>query len=156
MPTLREIRRAGAAALLLLAACGGPEAGRGHDYTVRGQVVQVPRPNDPASELQIEHEAVDDFVDRSGRVAGMNAMTMGFPLARGVDLAALAPGDVVEFVLHVDWESDRPVEITRLRELPPDTPLELRLSKPQAGGVDPAGAGESQGTEGGDAGGHQH
>jgi hypothetical protein len=36
-------------------------------------------------------------------------------------LSNLAVGDRIEFTLHVDWEAELPIQITRLRPLPPET-----------------------------------
>jgi Copper binding periplasmic protein CusF len=113
--------------------CGERPAGtaeRGHTYTVRGQVTQLPDPRSPGSGLYVSHEAVDNFVGRSGEVEGMNPMNMPFPVAEGVSLDGIAPRDVIEFDLHVDWQADRSVEITRIRELPPGTKLDFRLARP--------------------------
>lgn len=115
-------------ASLALAACG--QGGR--DYTVRGKVDQLPDAKDPASQLMIAHEAIDDFVDRDGKASGMDSMTMSYPLADGVKTAGLAVGDPVELTLHVDWSADRPAEITRLEKLPPGTPIVFRAARPPA------------------------
>ncbi len=117
---------AGGAVLLLAAGCGEkPTAGR--DYTVRAQVVQPP---DAATGLYIYHEAIDDWVSRDGKMDGMDPMAMPFPVAQGVPLAGIQANDKVEVTLHVDWEAEAPVEITRVRELPPDTKLTFRAAKP--------------------------
>jgi hypothetical protein len=112
---------------LTLAACGGHGA---RDYTVRGRIEQLPSASEPGSELMIAHEALDDFVDREGKMSGMDSMTMSYPLARGVETAGLAAGDPVELELHVDWSADRPAEITRLKKLPPGTPIVFRAARP--------------------------
>lgn len=114
-------------AVLLLAACQAQKAGR--TYATRGQVIQLPDPAQPGSGLVLQHEAVDDFVGRDG-TKGMDPMSMPFPVARGVSLAGIAPGDVVEFDLHVDWQADLPVTITRIRKLPPGTRLTFRAAQP--------------------------
>lgn len=109
--------------LLGLAGCHrAEESAAGRDYAMRGRIVQLPTPESPASELQIAHEAVPDFVGRDGQVTGMDAMTMGFPVARRVRLSDLAVGDRIEFTLHVDWEAELPIQITRLRQLPATNP----------------------------------
>lgn len=124
------------AILLSLTGCAGeegdgPAGGSGHTYTVRGQVTQLPDPASPGSGIYISHEAIDDYVNRSGEVEGMDPMNMPFPVASGVPLAGIQPGDIVEFELHVDWQSEeRPVEITRIRELPPGTKLVFRAAEP--------------------------
>lgn len=130
------IARAAALSLALLAAgCSGAEEtdgaeGRGHTYTVRGQVTQLPDPRNPGSGIHISHEAIDDYVGRSGKVEGMDPMNMPFLVAEGVSLEGIAPRDVVEFDLRVDWEAERSVEITRIRELPPGTKLVFRAAEP--------------------------
>lgn len=128
---MRGTRRAFAAVavLLLAAGCAAP-GGSGRDYTVRGQVRQLPDPATPGSGLYISHEAIDEWAGRSGEVEGMDPMIMPFEVADGVSLEGIEVADVIEFTLHVDWEADVPVEITRLRELPRDTKLDYREAKP--------------------------
>lgn len=116
------------AALLAVAGCGG---GPGRDYTVRAQVVKPP--DNPAEGLYLYHEAIDDWMGRGGEVEGMDPMAMPFPVAKDVPLEGLAANDKVEIILHVDWEADSPVEVTRLRKLPPDTKLVFREAKPPRG-----------------------
>jgi hypothetical protein len=114
---------------LLAAGCAGrTEEPAGHTYTVRARVAQLPY---QGSGLYLEHEAIDDFRGRSGKVEGMHAMTMPFPLAEGLSLEGIKPDDIVEIQLHVDWEADLPVQITAIRELPPDTRLDFRAAKPK-------------------------
>jgi Cu/Ag efflux protein CusF len=84
-------------------------------YEVRGEVVRLP----PAGgrDLVVKHEAIPGFVDEAGKVVGMDAMTMPFTLAEGVSIEGIAPGDVVNFTLEVDWSSNSdPVRIVRLAE----------------------------------------
>lgn len=123
------------AILALLTACAGKEeggaTGGGRTYTVRGQVTQLPDPASPGSGIYISHEAIDDYVNRSGEVEGMDPMNMPFPVKAGVSLDGIQPADVVEFDLHVDWQSEEtPVEITRIRELPAGTKLDFRAAEP--------------------------
>jgi len=113
--------------LLALLGCG---AARGRDYVVRGRVAELPDPHDPASGFQVSHEAVDDFVGRDGQRTGMDPMTMGFPLAPGVSLKGLLVGDPIRFVLHIDWSAEPTVRITRIRKLPPGTPIVFRAAEP--------------------------
>lgn len=117
-------------AVLLLAAACAQEAKGGRDYTVRAQVVQTPDPAKHADGLYLYHEAIDDWMGRSGEVEGMDPMSMPFPVATGVPLAEIQTNDKVEVTLHVDWNADTPVEITRIRELPPDTEIVFRAAKP--------------------------
>jgi hypothetical protein len=115
---------------LLAAGCGGRAEQRtsGHTYTVRARVQQLPS---QGRDLYLEHEAIDNYVARSGKVEGMNSMIMPFPVDKSVSLKGIQPEDIVEVQLHIDWEADRPVEITALRELPRDTQLDFRLAKPK-------------------------
>jgi hypothetical protein len=122
------------AALLLLAAALGlaacPEPERGQKNTVRGRVTQLPSVHDPGA-LYLEHEAIDDWVDREGKVVGMYPMVMPFPFAKSISLDGIAVGDVVEAKIRVDWEAEeRQVEIVELRELPAGTKLEFRAPEP--------------------------
>jgi hypothetical protein len=102
----------------------------GRTYTTRGQVTQLPDPANPGSGLYLSHEAIDNFVDRDGKTVGMDPMNMPFPVAEGVSLAGIAPADLVEFDLYVDWQADTPVAITRIRKLPPDTKLVFNAARP--------------------------
>lgn len=112
---------------LLAAGCAGRAEEKGRTYTVRAQVEQLPS---EGGGLSLRHEAIDDWVGYSGEVEGMDSMTMPFPVAEGVSLKDLQPGDIVEAEVHVDWEADLAVQITALRELPPGTRLEFRTAVP--------------------------
>jgi hypothetical protein len=118
-----------ACGVLLISAAGcGPKAEtRGRDYTLRAQVLQPPN---ATTGLYLYHEAIDDWVGRSGKVEGMDTMAMPFPVAQGVPLEGIQANDKVEVKLHVDWESEKPVEILEVRELPPDTKLDFRAARP--------------------------
>lgn len=115
--------------LALVSACTHERAAA-RDYTLNGIVRQLPDPRDPATSFYLEHEAIDTFVDRDGKVSGMDSMTMPFDLATGISLHDIAVGDPVAVTLHVDWSADRPVEVTRVVELPPDTKLQFRAARP--------------------------
>lgn len=112
-----------AAACTGLLACGG---GSGDDstpadaddatvqrYEVDGIVRQLP--GSGGKELMIRHVAIPDFVNARGDTIGMDAMTMGFPLADGVDLSAIAPGDTVVFNFEVNWDGSPPLRLTAMR-----------------------------------------
>ena len=123
MPTPVKVKIAACAALALALSCreapapgGAPSPAR--RYSVRGEVVAV-----DAAQLSIRHEAIPDFVDRSGTAVGMGAMVMPFPVAKGVSLAGLAPGDKIRFRFVMDWERNR-MEIDEVEELPRETRLE--------------------------------
>jgi hypothetical protein len=130
------------AAAVLLCACSKREEGDSADagadvtrqsYTVRGQVVTVPSQERPIDDLQIRHEAIPNYADREGKVVvnskgdrGMRSMTMSFPVAEGLSLEGIAPGDPVEFTFVVTWGESYPTyEVTQIQELPPDTPLDF-------------------------------
>jgi hypothetical protein len=115
---------------LLAAGCGGRSGQKagGHTYTVRARVQQLPSQD---RNLYVVHEPIHNFVGRSGKIEGMDTMEMPFPVAQDVSLEGIAPDDVVEFQLHVDWDADNPVEITAIRELPANTELHFGEAKPQ-------------------------
>jgi Cu/Ag efflux protein CusF len=118
---------------LLAAGCSGrtETKSKGHTYTVRARVSQLPSPQ--SGGLVLTHEAIDDWVGYSGKVEGMDTMTMPFPVAKGVSLEGIEPGDVVEVQLHADWTADpgEAVQITGVRELPRDARLDFRDAKPK-------------------------
>ena len=116
---------------LLAAGCSDRTAAKStaDTYTVRARVRQVPARG--SGSFYLEHEAIDDWKGRSGKVEGMSSMTMPFPLAEDLSLEGIEPEDVVEVRLEVDWEADLPVEITEIRELPRDTRLEFRAARPK-------------------------
>jgi len=120
-------------ALLSLAGCirgeGGKESGR--TYTLRGQVTQLPDPNNPGTGLYLNHEAIDDFVSRDGEMVGMDPMTMSFLVDEKASLEGIGAGDVVEVKLHVDWGAETEAEIIGIRELPPGTKLVYRAAQPK-------------------------
>lgn len=120
---------------LLLAGCAGPQgtSPNAHVYTVRGQVEKLPDRAAGDRELTVRHEAIDDFTSRDGQVTGMDSMAMGFALAPEASVEGVAPGDVIELKLRVDWEAENPAEIsqiTEVRKLPPGTKLDFREAKP--------------------------
>jgi len=117
-------------------------------YIVRGQIVGLPAEGRPFDELQIHHEAIPDFTDRDGNVmgsknmagmegmkdmkdtkpmaTGMKAMTMPYPVAKGLSLDGLAIGDFIEFTFDVTWGKDYPTyAITKITKLPADTKLDF-------------------------------
>ena len=117
----------GCAVLLALPGCRPPG---GRSYTVRAQVVELPSPGN-GNLLTLHHEAVDNFVTRDGKTEGMDSMTMPFLVAGNVSLRDIHPGDKIEVILHVDWKAEtRAVQITGLRKLAPDVPLEFRPAHP--------------------------
>lgn len=121
-------------ALAALPGCGGsapeeaPETKNIVEYTVRGRVIAIPQPDRPASEFVVHHEPLPSYMS-GGEVVGMPAMHMPFPLGKGVSLADIQPGDPVTITFDVVYhpETGIPVDmfVTRIVELPGDTPLNL-------------------------------
>lgn len=113
------------ASLCVLSACGDrsapPAAPPDGSYTVRGEIVQLPRAG--GREIMIRHEAVPDLRDASGKVVGMESMTMSFPLAPDVDPAALAVGERISFTLEVRWNAADAVLVRNVVPLPAGTRL---------------------------------
>lgn len=112
---------------------GAAQARPEFTYTVRGRIVALPDPDRPFQELEIRHEQIPDFKNREGKVfqsadgvLGMKAMTMPFPVGEGVDLSALAVGDIVEFEFVTIWGPDYPeYRVTSMKPLPEDTELDF-------------------------------
>ena len=91
-------------------------------YAMRGEVVRLPAAG--SREMAIRHEAVPDFRDETGKVVGMEAMTMPFTLVQGVGIDALAPGDKIAFTLEMRWRDPREIaRISRVERLPAGTLL---------------------------------
>jgi len=136
---LRALRHPALAAGLALAlgalGCRGPV--RGHNYVVRAELAQPPGSTGPHT-LFLHHEAIDDWVSRDGKQDGMDSMAMPFPVAANVPISSLKADDKVEVILHVDWDADRPVEITGLRMLDPGLRLTFRAAHPPGPPAGPA------------------
>jgi len=99
-------------------------------YIVRGKIVELPDPQNPVTEFQVHHEAIDAFKNGSGDIVGMGAMIMPFPLGEGVSLQGYAVGDVVEMTFADYYKPIRHFFVTGLKKLPADTVLEFRKSAP--------------------------
>jgi hypothetical protein len=97
-------------------------------YQMRAELLQLPEGSN--RDLLIRHEAIDGFADRDGKRVGMDPMSMPFPVAEGVSLAGLAPGDVVRCTLEVDWQQRSPVKIAAIEKLPAGTQLTFRAARP--------------------------
>ena len=112
---------------LVLAACGTPEEPPppADSYRTRGLVRQLPSADRPGSELYVQHEAIPGFKDAEGKVVGMESMAMPFPVADLAMLAGLAAGDKIDFTFEMRWEGDKPLLVTRLEKLPPETVLDF-------------------------------
>ncbi len=122
-------------ALGTAAACGGgsPSADSPKQvYTVRGMIRDLPNPDLPGSGFSVQHEPIDDFISLQGEVVGMSSMTMPFPLGKKVNLEGIAIGDPVEFKLQIEWDGNKPVLVTSVKELPPGTELEFGEAQPPA------------------------
>lgn len=114
--------------VLSLFACGKTATPTPADqtYLVRGEIARLPEAGAAQPELWLRHEAIPDFTTDDGKRVGMDAMTMPFGVAAGLDLRGFAVGDKVRFTLEVRWQDLRqPTAITRLEKLPPETPLTL-------------------------------
>ena len=120
--------------LLLLAACSAPPppapAGA-RVYVVRGEVVQAPAPVTSGIQVLVRHEAIDDFVDASGKVVGMDAMVMPFEVSPSAASKDLAAGDKVEVRFWMDWREPR-LRVERIERLPPGTELTFRAARTAA------------------------
>ena len=120
------------ALLLVIAACSAPvppaPAGA-RVYAVRGEVVQAPSPVVAGIQLLVRHEAIDDFVDASGKVVGMDAMVMPFEVSPSAAPKDLAAGDKVEVRFSMDWKEPR-LRVERIERLAPGTILRFSPARP--------------------------
>ncbi len=106
---------------------GPAESSSGADqtYTVRAIVDALPS-GDARQSLSLHHEAIPQFVGKTGAVTGMKEMIMPFQdLAPGVSLAGIAVGDPVEVDFEVRWNQPPRTLVTRIVKLPPGTKLNL-------------------------------
>ena len=118
--------------LVLLAACSAPPppAPAGAPaYVVRGEVVQPPTAVTAGIEVLVRHEAIDDFVDATGKVVGMDAMVMPFEVLPGRAPKDLAAGEKVEVRFSMDWKEPR-LRVERIERLPPGTILRFAPARP--------------------------
>jgi len=127
---------------LLLPACrcspGSPGGSGGgtHSYTVRAEILRLPDPARPGTEMVVRHEAIDDFVDGFGTVVGMDAMEMSFPVMPPLSTGGLAVGDLVSVQFTVDFGQES-LAVERLDRLPPGTALRFRPAHPRPKGQKP-------------------
>jgi Cu/Ag efflux protein CusF len=130
----------------LLAGCSqdgsGSEASAGSAkvYQIRAQIQALPIPDRASPELVVRHEAVDGWVDPTGTVVGMDAMTMPFPLESEAVAEGFGAGDLVEMTVSVDWDGPRPVLVTALEPLPSGTQLDFRAARSATGSRPDKGA----------------
>jgi Cu/Ag efflux protein CusF len=66
-------------------------------------VVKAADPGAGKPEVLVRHEAIPDFTDRTGKVAGMASMVMPFAVVPASLARKLAVGDEVEIRFSVDW-----------------------------------------------------
>ncbi len=94
-----------------------------HSYPLRGRIESLPYAGDPASELKIRHEAIDDFKMGDGEPSPMRSMAMPFSPGPGESLEGLAVGDAIEFVFEMQWEPSREMRVVSFKKLPAGTVL---------------------------------
>lgn len=99
-------------------------------YVTRAQIVALPEPGPKGATLRAHHEAVDNFMNREGKVVGMGAMVMDFPPVKGLSLDGFKKGDKVEMTWSVWWTTTPAWLCVKLTKLPDDTKLEFRPANP--------------------------
>lgn len=127
----RAIRPVAILLVLVLAACSAPPPAApatARAYVVRGEVVQRPSPVVAGIEVLVRHEAIDDFVDASGKVVGMDAMIMPFEVDPSAAPKDLVAGDKVEVRFTMDWKEPR-LRVERIERLPPGTVVTFRAAR---------------------------
>ena len=85
-------------------------------YTVRGTIRKLPG-EARSSELLIRHEPIPSYVDETGKVVGMPAMTMPFQIKEGLSLEGLKEGDQIEFTWSSRWHPKPADKITSIKKL---------------------------------------
>lgn len=101
----------------VLQACSERLGPPDHTYRARGVLQYLPP--DPNAEILIQHEAIEDFVDRDGKKVGMPAMTMAFAPAAGLrKTQRFARGDRVQFRFEVRWKETPTLRVIAMRKLP--------------------------------------
>lgn len=98
-------------------------------YELRGRIVSLPDPANPASELQIHHEAIDDFKMSDGEPAPMRSMTMAFSPGPDEKLEGIKVGDAVSFVFENQWAPAQEMRVVDIKKLPADTVLSFEQKK---------------------------
>lgn len=107
-------------------------------YTSQGLIANV-RETQGGLLVQIHHEPIPEFKDRTGQVIGMKEMVMDFPAQAGA-MQGVAVGDAVTFTFDVDWTKTPAHRLMTVRKLPPGT--ELRIGTLPAGeGTNPQNPG---------------
>lgn len=99
-------------------------------YVVRGKVLELPDPNNPVKEFRLHHEAIDNFKNGEGKVVGMSAMEMPFPVKDASLIAGLTVGDIVEVTFEDFYKPTRHYHVTKVTKLAADTVLEFREARP--------------------------
>ncbi len=92
-------------------------------YQVRGIVVAV---RAEAKSIEIQHEAIPDFVAASGEKVGMPAMVMPFRVGPLVPLSEFRTGDKVRFDLEVRLHSQPELFIPSMSRLPDAEVLQVK------------------------------
>jgi Cu/Ag efflux protein CusF len=118
------MRAAGLLVLSVLSGCGSDPPPPDATYETRGRVTRIAE-REGQTHISIHHEEIADFVNREGEAVGMPSMVMEFVVAGDVPLGSLARGDVVDLAFEVRWRGGDMLTITRIGELPVDTPLSL-------------------------------
>jgi Cu/Ag efflux protein CusF len=90
--------------------------------------MQAPAPVTSGIQVLVRHEAIDDFVDASGKVVGMDAMVMPFEVATLRVPRGLSVGDKVEVRFSMDWKEPQ-LRVERIERLPAGTALEFRAAR---------------------------
>jgi Cu/Ag efflux protein CusF len=88
-----------------------------HTYSVKGVIKQLPNQAGKQSPMLIKHEAIPTYVGAEGEVVGMQAMTMPFFVADGLDLSSVKAGDCVEFKFESWWGEKPGDKVTEIKKV---------------------------------------
>lgn len=101
-------------------------------YTSQGLIANA-RETQGGLLVQIHHEPIPEFKDRTGKVIGMKEMVMDFP-AQPSAMQGVAVGDAVTFTFEVDWTKTPAHRLMTVQKLPPGTELRIGTTAPDGAG----------------------
>ena len=100
--------------------------GRIVEYTVRGRVVDLFEDPVEGPSVNVHHEPIPSF-ESQGKVVGMHAMVMPFPIADDVSPLGLEPDAIIELTFRVHYGAETELaeswEIIDFKVLPEHTEL---------------------------------
>ena len=88
-------------------------------------VISVEREAEGHSQVTLLHEAIPEFKDQTGKVVGMEPMSMTFAADSSVPTENLQPRAKIKFVFEVHWDAAERLVLKEIQPLDSETKLEL-------------------------------